>query len=207
MLKSLDGRIQDLTRAIIDDARAEVIQLHTEAKAKETEILTAGEKEADQIRKEILDQAQKESAAYKEKALADIQMQARMLWLERRELLFSKVFDNAKQRLSSLIQTPEYALALKGFVKEAVSNIQATTVRLHFDDFSRGLISDLDLKTIQEELKVKLLIGENIQKGIGVVAETEDGHRHYDNTLEVRLQRQQMGLRSAVYRILMGESQ
>jgi vacuolar-type H+-ATPase subunit E/Vma4 len=50
-----------------------------------------------------------------------------------------------------------------------------------------------------------ITIGENLPDGVGVVAETTDGHRQLNNTLSNRLHRQQDNLRAAVYHILMGE--
>ncbi len=53
---------------------------------------------------------------------------------------------------------------------------------------------------------VRLRAGEPLARGTGVVLETPDGHRRYDNTLETRLARMQDGLRAPVYHILMGEA-
>ncbi len=52
---------------------------------------------------------------------------------------------------------------------------------------------------------VRLRVGEPLARGTGIVLETPDGHRRYDNTLETRLARMQNILRASVYHILMGE--
>ena len=49
-------------------------------------------------------------------------------------------------------------------------------------------------------------MGEPLKQGMGVVVQTPDGHRRYDNTLETRMTRLQDAMRNPVYRLLMGES-
>jgi vacuolar-type H+-ATPase subunit E/Vma4 len=49
-------------------------------------------------------------------------------------------------------------------------------------------------------------LGTSLTEGTGVIVETAEGHRQYDNTLEARLSRLQEELRSPVYRLLLGES-
>jgi vacuolar-type H+-ATPase subunit E/Vma4 len=62
------------------------------------------------------------------------------------------------------------------------------------------------LEQLSKELKVKIQLGELLEQGTGVVVETVDGHRQYDNTLETRLKRMQDMLRTPVNHILMGEA-
>ena len=61
------------------------------------------------------------------------------------------------------------------------------------------------MEKISKELKAELSIGSPLDQGIGVIVDASNGHLHYDNTLETRLTRLQNGLRSTVYRLLIGE--
>jgi vacuolar-type H+-ATPase subunit E/Vma4 len=55
-------------------------------------------------------------------------------------------------------------------------------------------------------MNAQLQLGEPLAHGLGIVAETIDGHLRYANTLEARLERWQDKLREPAYRLLMGES-
>ena len=57
--------------------------------------------------------------------------------------------------------------------------------------------------SFEQELAVKLELGEPLERGTGVVIVTDDEHRRYDSTLETRLSRMQASLRTPVYHILM----
>ena len=59
---------------------------------------------------------------------------------------------------------------------------------------------------VSRDMKVKAKLGEPLKQGTGLIVETEDGRRQYDNTLETRLGRLQDTLRSPVYHLLMGEA-
>lgn len=59
---------------------------------------------------------------------------------------------------------------------------------------------------MSKELNITIRLGEPLKRGLGVMVETQDGHRQFDNTLETRLRRMKETLRSPVYHILMGEA-
>ena len=71
---------------------------------------------------------------------------------------------------------------------------------------THAMLSDGMLAQLSSELQLELHLGEVQSQGIGIIAETMDGHRQFDNTLEARLHRLQDSLRSPVYHILMGET-
>ena len=62
------------------------------------------------------------------------------------------------------------------------------------------------LESISKEAGVNVRLGDPLEDGLGIIVETEDKHRQYDNTLGTRLRRMQDTLRSSVHRILMGEA-
>jgi vacuolar-type H+-ATPase subunit E/Vma4 len=205
ILKSLEDRIEDLMRAIRDDSRAEIAQLEVEARAKEAEILKAGHQQAEDIRTAILDHARKEAATLREEKMAEVQLNAKMRWLKQREKLLSAVFDGARSRFTDLLNSPEYTLALPGLTKDAIEHLQCDFVILHFDAFSRQLITDKELAEITAETNTTISVSDDLSTGFGVVAQCRDGHRLFDNTLEIRLNRQMESLRAPVFSILMGE--
>ena len=206
MLKSIDERIADLTRTILDAAQADAEKINTEARHQESEILKRGELQAKQLYAEILDKARREAELRKEEKLAEITVKARVEAYERREQLLETVFSQVQDRLVNIPSESLYAEALMGLVREAIRHLQSKNVVLKFDAKSRKLVSEEDLKKLSSELGTRIEIGENLIEGTGVVAMDEKGHRSFENTLERRLERQLVRLRSKVFEILIGEN-
>ena len=63
----------------------------------------------------------------------------------------------------------------------------------------------LKLDDLSKELNGKFSLSGSLDEGTGVVVSAAGGKLSYDNTLETRLSRLQGTLRSAVYKVLMGE--
>ncbi len=206
MLKSIDERIADLTRTILDAAQADAEKINAEAMHRESEILKRGELQAKQLYAEILDKARREAELRKEEKLAEITVKARVEAYERREQLLETVFSQVQDRLVNIPSESLYAEALMGLVREAIRHLQSKNVVLKFDAKSRKLVSEEDLKKLSSELGTRIEIGENLIEGTGVVAMDEKGHRSFENTLERRLERQLVRLRSKVFEILIGEN-
>ena len=206
MLKSIDERIADLTRTILDAAQADAEKINAEARHRESEILKRGELQAKQLYAEILDKARREAELRKEEKLAEITVKARVEAYERREQLLETVFSQVQDRVANIPDESNYAEALMGLVREAIRYLQSKNVVLKFDAKSRELISEEDLRKLSSELGTRIEIGENLIDGTGVVAMDEKGHRSFENTLERRLERQLERLRSKVFEILIGEN-
>jgi len=206
MLKSMDERIADLTRTILDAAQADAEKINAEARHRESEILKRGELQAKQLYAEILDKARREAELRKEEKLAEITVKARVEAYERREQLLETVFSQVQDRVANIPDESNYAEALMGLVREAIRYLQSKNVVLKFDAKSRELISEEDLRKLSSELGTRIEIGENLIEGTGVVAMDEKGHRSFENTLERRLERQLERLRSKVFEILIGEN-
>ena len=69
----------------------------------------------------------------------------------------------------------------------------------------QALADDQLLAEVSEELGVQAKHGTPLEHGVGLIVQTTDGHRQYDNTLEARLERLQNTLRAPVLRLLRGE--
>ena len=205
MLKSIDERIEDLSRAIIEEAHADAEMLKSVAKLKVNVVLEAGQKQAEKIRTEILENAKLEAERLKEERLAEVAIKAKIEWLEKREELLETVFQTVRLRCKSLLESDEYPQALQGLIMDAVGQLQSNQVWLHLDSASRSLLDEKSLDVISQSLGVELHVGDDLTDGIGVIAKDALGHRIFDNTLETRLNRQMESLRSDVYKILIGE--
>lgn len=125
--------------------------------------------------------------------------------LEQREKLLKEVFDTAKQKLSTIQQSNDYEKNAQKLLREALVLLGASAAKVRTDVSTQKLFTDNVLEKMSKELNIQIRLGVPLERGIGVIVETEDGHRQYDNTLETRLKRLQDTLRAPVYHILMGE--
>lgn len=205
-MRSVDESMKALARAVWSEARAEAERILADAKAKAEAIQQEAQKQAAAEREEILKNARREAEHIRSQAIAAAQLQARTLQLERREKLLNKVFEAARERLPSVRQWTDYDQIVRQLIREAVAHVGTDVVLLRADEETQELLTDEVLAELSQELGVQLQRGEPLTHGTGVIAETMDGRRQYDNTLEARLSRRQDALRAPVYRILRGES-
>jgi V/A-type H+/Na+-transporting ATPase subunit E len=205
-MRSSDENIESLSRAMESEAKAEAEQIRTNAQAKADEIRQRAQQQAETVRKEILARAQQEADRLRGQVIATTQMKARTLELEHREKLLDSVFDAARKQLSSIEQWSEYnQIALK-LLQESVQQLGAGKVRVRADDLTQKALAKQTLEQLSKDAGVEISLGKPLDQGLGIVSETADGHLQFDNTLETRLDRLQNGLRSPVYRILIGET-
>jgi vacuolar-type H+-ATPase subunit E/Vma4 len=194
-----------LERAIKEQARKEARRILVDAQAQVERIRGQAQARADAEREAILRQAREEDQALRSHATAAARLGAHTLKLKRRELLLERVFDVVRQRLASAPDWPDFEQILHRLLREAVHSLGASeALVLHADERTRQLLDEGTLANLAHELGVRLRMGAPLPQGTGIVLETPDGHRRYDNTLEHRLARMRETLRTPVYHILMG---
>ncbi len=205
-MKSPDENIKVLSRAVLGEAREDAEQATNEAKAKAEAIRQKAEEDAAAERSKILEQAHRESERVRSQAAAVAQMKARTKQLEQREKLLESVFSSARQKLSAMQRDSDYGQVAERLLREALTQLGADKAKVRADKTTQEIFTTGMLEQLSKELKVKIQLGELLEQGTGVVVETVDGHRQYDNTLETRLKRMQDMLRTPVNHILMGEA-
>jgi vacuolar-type H+-ATPase subunit E/Vma4 len=205
-VRSIEKSIQALSRAVLSEARAEAEQIVADARAKAEVIQQHAQEQAAAERAEILDRASAEADRIRSQAIATTQLRARTLQLKHREKLLEGVFQAARQQLPAVQQWTDYDEIAHHLLREALVHLGADTAQVRADEGTQALLTDQVLADIAEELGVQVGLGVALKDGRGVIVETADGHRQYDNTLEARLSRSQNALRSPVHHLLMGES-
>ena len=203
---SVDGNVDELTLAIVSEARAEGQDLQTQAQAKADAIRQRAKTEAEQESRHILAKAAEEAERLRAQGLATARLKARALELKQREKLLESVFAAVSQRLPTVQQRKDYPEIARGLAREAVSQLHSGKVALRVDEATRKALAAQVIAELSRELQAEVSLGESLQKGSGVIAHTTDGHLNFDNTLETRLARLQGNLRAAVYHILAGEA-
>ena len=204
-MKPEEENIESLARAIQRDARAEAEQIRVDAKVKADAIRRLAKEQAESERKAILERASVEAERLRGQVVATAQLKARTLQLEHREKLLDKVFDAARQKLSSIQNRSDYDQIVARLLREAVTQLKADHAEVRADDVTLKSLKAQTLEQISKELNARLSTGKALESGLGVVVDASEGRLHYDNTLETRLNRMQIALRSPVYHVLMGE--
>jgi vacuolar-type H+-ATPase subunit E/Vma4 len=205
-MKSVEESTRALSRAILSEARADAEQIEASAKAKADAIRQHAQDQGKAERDEILKHTRQEASRIHSQAVAAAQLKARTLRLERREKLLNSVLDAARKQFVTVQGWTDYGQIARQLAREAVDRLGAEKARVLADERTRAVLTDGVLSEVSEETGVQLQLGEPLERGAGVIAETVDGHRHYDNTLEARLERWQNALRSPIYHLLMEES-
>jgi vacuolar-type H+-ATPase subunit E/Vma4 len=205
-MKLTDENIKGLSNAVLSDVRGNAEQALADGKAKAELIRKQAADQAAAERAQIMAKASVEAERIRSQAIATTQLKARTMELENREKLLNDVFEAAKQKLASAQKSADYEKTAQLLLREAVVQIGANVVKVHADQATSKFITTSLIENLSKELNIKIQLDEPLVSGTGVVVETEDGHRQYDNTLETRLKRMRDTLRAPVYHILMGEA-
>jgi V/A-type H+-transporting ATPase subunit E len=205
-MKSPDENIKVLSHAVLSDVREDVERAVSEARAKAENIRQNAKERAEAERSRILEQANRETDRVRSQAVAVAQLKARTMQLEQREKLLDSVFSAARQKLTTMQRDSDYEQVAERLLREALTQLGASTVKVRADQTTQELFTTSMLEKLSKDLKVNIQLEKPLEQGTGVIVETVDGHRQYDNTLETRLKRMQDSLRTSVYHILMGET-
>jgi len=204
-MKPEEENIEALSRAVLCEAKIEAEQIQTDAKAKADAIRQRAKEQAESESKAILEKAHTEADRLRGQVIASAQLKARTVQLEQREKLLDKVFEAARQKLSSIQKRPDYDQITVQLLREALIQLKADHAQVHADDTTLKTLKTQTLEQISKELNAQISLGKSLENGLGVVVDASEGRLHFDNTLETRLSRLQNVLRSSVYHVLMGE--
>lgn len=202
---SIDENIKVLSRAVLSDVQGDAEQILAEAKTKAEQIKQRAQEQAEAERAKILELASVEAERVRSQVVATNQLKSRTMLLEQREKLLEEVFSIVRQRLASVQRDSDYDKIAQRLFREAIQQLGGAAI-VRADEETMKSLSTSQIENVSKETQTQIRMGDTLEKGYGVVAETEDGHRQYDNTLETRLKRMQDSLRGSVYRILMGET-
>jgi vacuolar-type H+-ATPase subunit E/Vma4 len=205
-MRSVEESMQALSRAVLSEAHAEAEQILADAKAKADATRQRAQEQAAAERAKTLERASEEAERIRGQAIATTQLKARTLRLERREKLLDRVFEAVWEQLPTVQQATDYDQIVHHLLREALIHLGADSAQVRADERTRLHLTDEVLTTISKEVGGQVQLGTPLTEGTGVIVETADGHRQYDNRLETRLSRLQDALRSPVYHLLLGES-
>src|SRR5215207_387047 len=198
--------IEMLSRAILTEVRDEAQQLKADAKEKAEAIRKRVQEQAEQERKTILDRAREDAERLRGQAVATAQLKARSLQLSHREQLLDRVFKTVREKLSDIQKRPDYDQIAALLLREALVQLRVNKAEIRADTTTQNILEKKALGEISKELNGQFTSAGAVENGTGVIVDAADGKLHYDNTLETRLDRLEGTLRSAVYKVLIGET-
>lgn len=204
-MKSIEDNIETLSRAILNEAKSESENLLAAAQARADEIRQRALADSQAERARILERAKADVDRVHSQAIANARLKARSLQYQRREQVLDRVFEQARKQLAGIQSWSEYEEIAMRLLREGIQQINSPKVRVRMDARTAQRLNQAALQKLAAELKVEIEIGAPLEKGTGVVVESESGRMVFDNTLENRLSRLQNTLRSPVYHLLSGE--
>jgi vacuolar-type H+-ATPase subunit E/Vma4 len=197
--------IEMLSRAILTEVRDEAEQIKAEAKEKAEAIRKRAQEQAEQERKTILERAREDAERLRGQAVATAQLKARSLQLTHREQLLDRVFKTVREKLPEVQKRPDYEQIAALLLREALVQLRVNKAQVRADKTTQTLLEKKALNEISNELSGQFTSAGTLEEGTGIIVDAADGRLNYDNTLETRLNRLEGTLRSAVYKMLIGE--
>lgn len=197
--------IEMLSRAILTEVRDEAEQIKADAKEKAEAIRKRAQEQAEQERNAILNRAREDAERLRGQAVATAQLKARSVQLTNREQLLDRVFKAVRERLPEVQKRPDYDQIAARLLREALVQLRVNKAKVQADKTTQGILEKKALADLSRELNGEFSSAGSLEEGTGVIVEAADGKLHYDNTLETRLHRLEGTLRSAVYKVLIGE--
>ena len=199
------ANIQNLSRTVLRSAEQEAQKVLSEAEEKANQIRHIAQQEREDAYHQVIAKALKEADFIRNKNRATVEAEVQMNWLVKREELINHVFEESLASLHKIVDQDDYKTIVEELVVEAIFQLNDETVVIRLDEKANQLLDDANLKKIAGEHHVTLERGDILPEKFGVIAETVDGHRQFDNSLQARLGRLKGKLRMPVYQILMGE--
>lgn len=207
-MEHLTSGIRALSRAVLDDTRAEAERIVSAAYREADDQRRRVEQTVSEIRRQIEEETERRVALIKQQAIAVAQLEAQRILLRRREELVGAILAAVKDRLPLLRKSEGYRDLLCRLIVEAVEELgEPSECVVHVAPQDEAWLEALDLEGFAARWhgRVHLRCGEPLDIQAGVILETADGKKRYDNTLETRLEHEWPRLRPQVYRILFGE--
>jgi vacuolar-type H+-ATPase subunit E/Vma4 len=180
-----------LSGEILAQAGRECDEILRRAQQESESILAAAEAEAGKIRREKLETARVEAARRSELILAAVPVEAGRMRAERREVILENIREEARHQLSAgNFDNRETVVVL---ASAAINQIPGTdfVLKLSAADYAAfgGRLGDELCQRLGRSPLNLALSADSMVTGGGVIVQSADGLRIWDNRLESRLER------------------
>lgn len=201
-----------LTDEILADARRQAKRKLETAKQSADQILSKGRSNADETKKNILDEAHRKLEHDRGLILADIPHQRQIQTLQIKEQIIAGLFDQALSKLKSR-QGYDLGAALVELSAQAVAELGGDSFLLEVAPqdakaFSERLLRDVPARVQQatgRKATFQVAESDKLPDG-GVIIRSADGRMMVDNSFATRIRRARQALRTDIAKLLFGES-
>ena len=190
---------EDLLQSVEESATEKEQELRRKAAAAVAGIAERAKRQAGEIRKAAVAEAERSIVAERNKALYLVRAENKELLIRAREAAFDEAFREAGLRLSTLRANPEYPEIFEKLLREATGTAGEDPVVVHVDPKD----ADLCKKTLSS-LHLRAGIQTDLQTAGGVVVSQYNGTVVISNTVESRLERAREHNRHMIHAILSG---
>lgn len=180
-----------LREEILVEARKEAEELILRARQDAEASLARAAAEADELRRERLDQARKEAARRSELILATVPVETGRMRAARTEALLLSVYDEARQRLLDRIGF-DYREVVVTLASDAISRMAGDDFVVNLPETDQTLAGDRLAGEIQNRAGRPVTVAVSFRQDItggGAVIEDGEGRQAWDNRLTKRLER------------------
>src|SRR5512140_3034918 len=132
-MATVEENIENLSRAILSEARGETEHVKADAQSKADEIRKRAQEQADAERKAILDKASQEAERLRSQAIATAQLKARSSELAHREKLLERAFKVVRQKLPEVQKRADYQQIVAALIREGLEQLSAPKVQVRAD--------------------------------------------------------------------------
>jgi vacuolar-type H+-ATPase subunit E/Vma4 len=191
------------------DARQEAEAILEEGQERATEKRTQADSQVEAILEQARRQAREQAETIEKGAISAVELELKRRSRSARDLAMRHVMDRVAERLSAMIDHPEYPSLLIAWMIEAAIGLGAASAQVNASEKERAMIDQAMLAQVCE--KVKAQTGNPISLTVssdpplqaqGVLLTAADGRTAFNNQVPTRILRRQREICKLIYDIL-----
>jgi vacuolar-type H+-ATPase subunit E/Vma4 len=191
------------------DARREVEAILKEGQERAAEKRKQADNQVEAILEQARKQAREQAETIEKAVISAVELELKRRARSARDSAMRRVMDRVAERLSAMIDHPEYPSVLIAWMIEAGVGLGAASAQVNASARERALINEAMLAQVCE--KVRARTGNPVSLSLspdpplqaqGVVLTAGDGRTAFNNQVPTRMLRRQRQIRELVYDIL-----
>lgn len=188
--------IEDILKALEDQAQADIDSVMTEAEEHAKLIISEAEDEARRVHDHYTHQVEKVAESKATKSVNAAKLESKMIVSASKGDGLQSVFDVARERLAAIHDSSDYAVLFEALAREAFAGLEGDLV-VHVGSADVGLAHDV----VASAGVLATVLGD-LESAGGLVVEADGGRIIRRNTLEDRLDRARQLTESEVAKVL-----
>jgi vacuolar-type H+-ATPase subunit E/Vma4 len=190
-----------LASLIREQSASEVDQITAEMRQRVDKIRATAKNEAAKIRAEAEREGEERGQRRAAELLAVAEAESRSQWLRARENLIQTALERARAQLAHFADMPAAAETLAQLIREAMSVLPNGPLRVQAPADYAALLAAVRRQV--DDVRLEFQCGPGTGPG-GVIIESSDARRRFDNSFDARIHRRYDELRRAVADALSG---